>query len=422
MMCRAALLLFLLATRVAMAQDIAASCAQPEYPPAGAHDGDCRRDEPGASWRGLPGAADGWWWHVQFDAPRQVGSILQVHGEGGDVLAHAPAAYVWQQSNDGAIWRDLSETVIAGERRMFRLHRLLRPVTTRHLRLRIATSRGDYPTLREVEFFPETDAKIDFPPWVLSVNITDRRGSLDGIGHVRVLRQTAAGKEMLAQHIDVTDVDPDFVAVEPRPLCMFLSGSYRDWCEVDRSVYHGLEQVLKRRLLPIWGSCGGCQLLAILEATGVDQPWDCPHCRDPAHPLLPIYTHLRCTDRTNARTACGDYAQCGMQQGPVTLLRIEDDPVFDGLPADGRFTCREAHCGQIAFLPPGWTLLATHVPGGNTVHQLMKVAGHPIYAAQFHIDMGGEHAEILAANFVTIALQYFNRRSRTGCGTWQSGG
>lgn len=401
-----ALLLTLLITCAAAAQDMTASSTQAAYAPGGARDGDLQRDEPGTSWRGLPGEADGWWWQVRFPGRRQVGSILQVHGAAGDVLAQAPATYVWQQSDDGVSWQDLAETAIDAERRMFRVHRLTRAVATRYLRLHVTAVHGDYPTLREAQFFSHTDAKIGFPEWVLSVNITDRPGSLDGHGHVEVLRRTSAGQGIWAQQIDVTDLDPGFVTAEPRPLCMFLSGSYRDWCEVDREMYRGLEQILKQRLLPIWGSCGGCQLLAILEATGVDQPWDCPHCRDPDHPLLPIYTHLRCTDRRDARTPCGDYSQCGMQQGPVALRRVQDDPVFDGLPADGGFTCHESHCGQITILPPGWTRLATHAPGGNTVNQLMKVVGFPIYAAQFHIDAGGEHAEILAANFLTIARRW----------------
>jgi hypothetical protein len=36
----------------------------------------------------------------------------------------------------------------------------------------------------------------------------------------------------------------------------------------------------------------------------------------------------------------------------------------------------------------------------------MKVAGHPIYAAQFHIDMGGDHAKILARNFLDVARRW----------------
>jgi len=39
-------------------------------------------------------------------------------------------------------------------------------------------------------------------------------------------------------------------------------------------------------------SCGGAQGLAILATVGVDQPWDCPHCRDELHPLVPIYSHI----------------------------------------------------------------------------------------------------------------------------------
>lgn len=73
----------------------------------------------------------------------------------------------------------------------------------------------------------------------------------------------------------------EFLKIEPRPLCAFLSGNFTDWCEVDRRAWRGVEQVLRRKHLPLWASCGGAQGLAILSEYGTRQPWDCPHCRDP---------------------------------------------------------------------------------------------------------------------------------------------
>jgi hypothetical protein len=60
-------------------------------------------------------------------------------------------------------------------------------------------------------------------------------------------------------------MDESFVAAEPRPLCAFLSGNFKDWCEVSREPWRGIQEVLKHRNLPMWASCGGAQGLAILE-------------------------------------------------------------------------------------------------------------------------------------------------------------
>lgn len=385
------------------------------YGPAGALDGDRFQSAEGTAWKGAPDSIDGWWWQATFAEQRPIGSILQINGESGEVLNNSPRDYEWQYSDEGLKWLSLRETHVTDENRMYRLHRLTHVVRARHVRLSIDAAHGKFPTLREVEFYPAVDTPVDFPDWIISVDITS--GSLGGqvgVEHVTVARRTEAGRGILAQQIGVGRVDPAYLAAEPKPLCMFLSGSFRYWCQVDRQQYRGLEQILKARMLPIWGSCGGCQLLPTLEETGVDNPWDCPHCRDPENPKLPIYTHINCTDRDNSKTTtgCGTYGECGWERGPMTLREVRNDPVFAGLPENGEFVCNQSHVGQIAYLPEGWALLATHGPGGFTVNQLMTVVGHPIYAAQFHIDMGGRHAEILIANFLNIARQWKQQPDR----------
>lgn len=400
-----------LCEQAAMAQTLVASSSLSESPAGGAMDGDRFASTQGAAWQGQADAAGGWWWQVTFSPPRRVGSILQINGQAGDVLAGGPCEYVWQFSHDGQTWSDLKETRIVHEQRAFRLHRLQRVVETQWLRLRIdaATASASGPVLREVEFYPEVDSSVAFPDWLLSVNITDRPNSKDGLGHLEVARATSADVWLPAQHVDVSAVSAEFVTIEPRPVCMFLSGSYKDWCEVDRSEYRGVEQVLTQRLLPIWGSCGGCQLLAILAETGTDRPWDCPHCRDPQTPKLPIYTHIHCGHAPGTKPKCGVYDSCEFERGPHVLQIVQADPVLAGLPASGEFTCQESHCGQVEFVPTGWTLLATHGPGGKTKNQLIKVNDQPIYAAQFHIDMGGDNAKILARNFLEISRQWRRR-------------
>ena len=150
----------------------------------------------------------------------------------------------------------------------------------------------------------------------------------------------------------------------------------------------------------MWASCGGAQGLAILAENGVDQPWDCPQCRDPAHPQLPIYTHIA----GSIKRKCGDYSGCVFERGPYTIRQLTADPVFRGLPTE--FRAMESHCGQIEWPPNGWELIATCGAGGKTKTQCLRLKDHPIYAAQFHIEMDGtpESSRRIMKNFLNMAL------------------
>jgi len=92
------------------------------------------------------------------------------------------------------------------------------------------------------------------------VNTTDK-ADLPGEGRQFIpLAKSCRGWDKLqAQQIWVGTFDNSFVGAEPRPLCAFLSGNFKDWCEVDRSGWRGVEEVLKARRLPLWASCGGAQ-------------------------------------------------------------------------------------------------------------------------------------------------------------------
>ena len=52
--------------------------------------------------------------------------------------------------------------------------------------------------------------------------------------------------ELPAQQIWLTDFTPEFVDIEPRPLCAFLSGSFHDWCQVNREHWRGTSRVLEQ--------------------------------------------------------------------------------------------------------------------------------------------------------------------------------
>jgi uncharacterized repeat protein (TIGR03806 family) len=370
--------------------------------PEGAIDGNRFSAEPSSVWKGRPGDAT-WWWQIEFAEARSLGAILQIHGDHEYVLRNAPSRYVWQASQDGIAWVNLDETAISNERRTFRIHRLGQSRRVRWLRLAIDSALGAYPSLREVEFFAESRAEIPFPPWAVVVSTTGS-ASVPGEGSAafrKLARSCDNGKDVQFQNVWLGDFHDSFVAAEPRPLCAFLSGNFIDWCQQNRDHWRGTAQILAGGRLPMWASCGGAQGLAILADTGVDRPWDCPQCRDPAHPKLPIYTHIA----GSVARKCGDYSGCVFERGPYTMAQLGADPVFHGLPRE--FRVMESHCGQIEWAPRGWELIATMGASGKTKTQCLRLRDRLVYAAQFHIEMDGtpDSSRTIMSNFLSLCRQ-----------------
>jgi hypothetical protein len=362
-------------------------------------DGDRFSTEPHHAWQAQAGDRTAWW-QVQFDPPRPIGAILQINGDHPFVLHNAPRRYVWQTSLDGVTWRTLQETSITNESRLYRLHRLGSADLARFLRTEITETSGTAPTLREVEVFESTTAHVAFPEWIVAVNTTDQP-VLPGHGQefIPLARACPGWEGVQAQQIWLSDFNEKFAEVEPRPLCAFLSGNFKDWCQIDREPWRGTQELLRRGDLPMWASCGGAQGLAILAETGVDQPWDCPHCRDPRAPKTPIYTHI---GHTGSRP-CGDYSGCIFERGAHLVKPLVPDPVFSGL--GDEFNVMESHCGQIEWAPRGWELIATAGKGTLTKVQCLRQRDHCIYAAQFHIEMQGtpETSRRIMSNFLSEA-------------------
>jgi hypothetical protein len=395
------------ARAAAGAQLVSASTSEMDCSPPGAMDGDRFSLAPESMWKGGRGESN-WWWQVDFGRPRRVGAILQIHGDHDFVLRNAPRHYRWEASDDGERWRELAGAAVADERRLFRLHRLATPQRARLLRLSISRAEGEFPTVREVEFFEEPEAKVKFPEWIIVVNTTHDR-ALPGHGRefIPLARSCAGWTQTPAQQVWLGDFDESFVSAEPRPLCAFLSGNFKDWCEAEREPWRGTQAVLGRGALPLWASCGGAQGLAILAETGVDKPWDCPHCRDPKNPKLPIYTHIGHT----APKACGDYSGCVHELGLHAVRRLKPDAVWAGLPEE--FQVMESHCGQIEWAPAGWELIAGVGTGTLTRTQCLRVKDRPIYAAQFHIEMAGtpENSKLIMASFLKLAREWNSSHS-----------
>ena len=396
------LLTLCLCAQAAVTPALTASTSQPDSAPAGVVDGDRFSFATNHAWKGTAGQSN-WWWQIQFAEPRNLGAILQIQGDHSFVFQNAPRKYLWQGSVDGETWHDLPGTSVEQERRLYRIHRLIGRQKVRFVRIRIATVEGSYPTLREVEFYDNPHEQIPFPDWIIAVNTThDSRLPGHGTEFIPLAKSCPGWESLEAQQVWLGSFDEAFCQVEPRPLCAFLSGNFKDWCQVDREPWRGTQGILKKGQLPIWASCGGAQGLAILATVGVDKAWDCPHCRDPLNPKVPIYTHIGHT----GKTPCGDYSACLFERGPHAVQQVTRDPAFRGLPEE--FKVMESHCGQIEWSPPGWDLIVTAGPGTQTKSQCLRVKGRPIYAAQFHIEMAGtpEVSRQIASNFLGIAKEW----------------
>jgi len=376
-----------------------ASSSQPGFFPTGVVDHDRFSFAVNHAWKGKTDCSN-WWWEIEFPKARKLGAILQIQGDHEFVFQNAPKSYSWQTSLDGNTWQDLQETRIDNERRLFRLHRLTVPRRARFVRLQITAAESSFPTIREVEFFTRPREHVRFPNWIIAVNTThDPHLPNEGKQFIPLAKSCAGQGTLQAQQVWLDSFDEKFCATEPKPLCAFLSGNFKDWCEVQRTPWRGTEQILKKGHLPLWASCGGAQGLAILATVTTEKLWDCPHCRDPQDPKTPIYTHIGHT----GNKPCGDYSSCIFERGPHMVQQITRDPVFKGLP--DQFQAMQSHCGQIEWPPPGWELIVTAGPGTQTRSQCLKLKSHCIYAAQFHIEMEGtpETSRQIMSNFLRLA-------------------
>jgi hypothetical protein len=385
--------------------ELTASSSAGEAKPAGACNGDRFSVSSNSMWMGAA-ASTSWWWQARFPQPKEVGAILQVVGDHDFALRHAPRNYVWQWSRDGLTWQAWAETAVSGETRLFRLHRLRSAQRVQYVRLRIDDATGGQPALREVEFYPNPDAPVPFPDWIVAVNTThERRIPGHGQEFIGLARSCRGWEQAPAQQILLAQFTPSFLQAEPRPLCAFLSGNFKDWCEVDRGEWRGAEAILRDGQVPLWASCGGAQGLALLSEYGVDYAWDCPHCRDPLHPRTPLYGHIGHKDTATGARPCGDYSSCLFEKGPHHIQFTGQDPVFRGLPQEVELM--ESHCGQIEWVPHDWELVATAGSGTQTRVQCLRYRDRWIYAAQFHIEMSGtpEASRLIMGNFLALAKE-----------------
>jgi hypothetical protein len=378
---------------------------QHSYPASAANDGDRYSCGPGQYWRGAKGESP-WTWQIDFAKPKRIAKVYQIMGSEPYVRRFAPTDYLWQRSNNGTSWHDIPGSAVTGDTRIFRVVEFAAPVRARHFRMRITAATDGAPSLREIEMFASSGDDVKSDPWFYAINI---EGSIELPGYAKnfvpTAQQCAGWEKVQAQYVQAKDFKESILQPEPRPLCAFLSGSTRDWCEVDRRDYEGVEEVLRNRNLPMWASCGGSQLLLLLTAYGTKVPWICPHCewnRPDYYKTAPqpfIYGHLHC----EGHPKCSEYDKV-MERGDYDLKKLLPDPALSGVP--DLFNIAESHEGEIKWLPGSWVLIATKGPKGLTVNQIMRVRNRYIYAAQCHIELGGRDRLALCKNFLDLAKSW----------------
>ncbi|HVK59099.1 MAG TPA: hypothetical protein VM735_09980 [Candidatus Kapabacteria bacterium] len=338
----------------------------------------------------------------RFPRPLKLAALLQQNGTDDFVLRNGPILTWWEGSTNGVDWIEIPGTRIGNHRRVRRLARVgVDGLEATHVRIHYEHGVAE----GEAAFDgAHRSLKRD---WILIVNSTDDR-SLPGHGKefVPLARSVHGRTNLAAQQVWVGDFSRTLVEAEPRPLAVFFSGSFKDWCEVDRADWHGVEDVLRNYQVPIWASCGGAQALAIISEYGVRSEWDCPHCRQPGIPKTPIYTHI---GHNGDLKKCGDYSGCIFERGPHNVRIAKSDAVFANLPDE--FEVMQSHCGQIEFPPAGWELIGAGGAGSKTKVQCIKKRDLPVYAAQFHIEMEGtpEVSRQIMENFLNLA-----ERSKVG--------
>ncbi|MGD9110506.1 MAG: discoidin domain-containing protein, partial [Phycisphaerales bacterium] len=388
---------------------IEASSSQIGFDPYGAYDNYRFEETTGKCWKGQPDQGS-WYWQLNFTEPRQIGSILMIMSEHESIQENTPTDYKWQYSNNGTTWYDLTETIVVGEKRLFRIQRLDTAVTVEHLRIQISGCVGTYPTIREVELYDETDANIPFDDWLIAVNITEYP-ELPGVSNtdwfIDVARDCSGWSDVQGQQIWLPNFDESFLNIEPYPLCVFLSGSYYEWCQRTQSYFAGLQEVVINENIPIWGSCGGAQVLGLLIEPGYRNPWDCPRCRYGHSPAWsPIYGHIGYYDPGIEPQSCGNYDNCIGESGAYWISKVTSDPVFAGL--SNPFRVLESHIGQLEYLPSGWHQIGGPGPGTLTELQCFRKTDKYIYGAQFHIENDhtsetNSNARKIMANFLSLA-------------------
>jgi len=187
---------------------------------------------------------------------------------------------------------------------------------------------------------------------------------------------------------------------EYNPRAIFVSGFHQNFQNLDIASFYGLNDVYHNAEVPIFGICGGHQLMASCynhDITKLERLYDEPIQRvNPEEADGPYYY----IDSTYFYTANGFYS----------LKKMKEDPLFHNLPETMVMAC--FHYAEVKKLPDEFELIA------STKHckiEAMKHKTKPLYGTQFHPEryegsyMDGKK---MLENFAKIVDDYWGQKHK----------
>ncbi|MBI3556045.1 MAG: discoidin domain-containing protein [Deltaproteobacteria bacterium] len=407
------------------------------------------------------------WWEVELD-DATVGAIHMKSGlpSEGSLAGHKVRGFVWAyQLRNEASWHKIPET----SRYANRYQLILRFKPVAHVsRLRLLIRKRDplerkvlganNPCLREVALHAESDAKIATTPWFYAVSTWQEGASTFApLKHWdwRTFRIEASLQRTISELSGKPDDADTFdemwagefnqatwLTLEPKPTAFLFSGNYKDFEQVNPETFRGFYEFVRANYssLPMFGACGGHQLLAMALTHDSFKSFRTEFTRDNMKQSV-----ITCS--TNPAYHCGKLAakDCcyeGGAAGPfrrlvpnVPGLALRNpyqtgrvDMLFNLLAKDG-FEAYLYHSDYVnpERIAPRFDLIATYPMSAGrlgrehpSLVQAMKLKGYPVYGSQFHFDenlsgrcdrgAGNRDMDRVLKNFVLIALNRFNRK------------
>jgi len=184
------------------------------------------------------------------------------------------------------------------------------------------------------------------------------------------------------------DVNPDFVERYDIK-AIFITGTGYPWERVEVPKLYGISDLMRQTRLPVYGACGGHQLLGFIFNRDLRQVKRLAD--EPVRKLRrgePDWTHAYHP---------GYFTETGIH--PIKI--VKRDPLFAGLPKT--MLLPEAHYCEVKKVPKDFALLGS---GENCKIQVMRHAERPIYGCQFHAENWTDaypHGKRVMENFFKIA-------------------
>jgi GMP synthase-like glutamine amidotransferase len=222
---------------------------------------------------------------------------------------------------------------------------------------------------------------------VVSMATLAQYDASDGACGVKRRFEKIAGCPVVSLHY--SEVSPDSVA-RIGPKAIFITGFGYTFAEIPVPDLYGLNDLLHTTEIPVYGACGGHQLIAFCfnkNLRKVKQLRDEPIRR--LRPDETVYGPIS--------YAPHHYVARGFQVVEI----VRRDPIFRGLGT--KFRVEEAHYCEVKQLPPDFELLAT---SPECRIEMMRHKTRPIYGAQFHAENWGPpylDGQKIFTNFFRIA-------------------